>query len=76
MTQSNAPDTGFLFIADFVEISGKVNPFSVTGNLGAQCLNFRRSRAITLLILEVGRMLTKHCALRLARIVPRDARPA
>jgi hypothetical protein len=24
MTQSNAPDTGFLFITDFVEISGKV----------------------------------------------------
>jgi hypothetical protein len=24
MTQSNAPDTGFLFLADFVEISDKV----------------------------------------------------
>ena len=24
MAQFNAPDTGFLFIADFVEISGKV----------------------------------------------------
>jgi hypothetical protein len=27
MTQSNAPNTGFLFIADFVEISGKVIVF-------------------------------------------------
>ena len=27
MTQSNALDTGFLFIADFVEISGKVIVF-------------------------------------------------
>jgi hypothetical protein len=33
VTQSSAPDTGFLFIADFVEISGKtiVSPQLETG---------------------------------------------
>src|SRR5271170_5940516 len=37
-TQSNTPDTGFLFITDFGEISGKAIVFSATGNLGAQSL--------------------------------------
>jgi hypothetical protein len=40
MTQSNAPDTGSLFIADFMEISEKVIVLTTaTGNLGAQHLN-------------------------------------
>lgn len=34
MTQSNAPDIGFLFIVDFVEIAGKF-----TNDFAGSCLN-------------------------------------